>query len=173
MVRSKPITPDAVRPGRDGEVMMTWKMRTLDRDEWAEATRLLSIVGERYPVLGAHPAKPLAIGTGDQLKTRGREIGLTEEQVGLVMVRVVRTSKYLAALARGGSRYDLDGAIAGEVTSSERIYAARVLAKRRERRLASGSPAPEESGDASERSEAAGSELKPELKSETKGDLAA
>ncbi len=144
---------------------MTWKIRTLDRDDWAEATRLLSVAGERYPVLVAQPAKPLAIGTGDQLKSRGGEIGLTEEQVGLVMVRVVRTSKYLAALARGGPRYDLDGEIAGEVTASERIYAARVLAKRRERRLASASPASEGSGDAGAWSEAA--------EPEPKGDRAA
>ncbi|OZB20996.1 ProQ/FINO family protein, partial [Acidiphilium sp. 34-64-41] len=95
---------------------MAWQWRTLDRDKWNEASELLEIVAARYPVLVARPAKPLAIGTGDRLKTMRAEVGLTEEQADLVLVRVTRTSSYLAALARGGPRYDLEGEIAGEVS---------------------------------------------------------
>lgn len=113
---------------------MAWKWRTLDRERWAEAGELLAILGARYPVLVGRPTKPLAIGTGDRLKVGGAEIGLTEDQVYLAMVRITRTSSYLAALARGGPRYDLDGEIAGEVSAPDRNIAAKVLAARRERR---------------------------------------
>jgi ProQ/FINO family. len=115
---------------------MAWQWRTLDRDKWNEASELLDIVAARYPVLVARPAKPLAIGTGDRLKTMRAEVGLTEEQADLVLVRVTRTSSYLAALARGGPRYDLEGEIAGEVSEAERKAAGAVLAARRARRRA-------------------------------------
>lgn len=124
---------------------MAWKWRTLDRERWSEAGELLTVLAARYPVLVERPTKPLAIGTGDRLKVGGAEIGLTEDQVDLAMVRITRTSSYLAALARGGPRYDLDGAIAGEVSAPDRNIAAKVLAARRARRqrneamLASGS----------------------------------
>jgi len=111
-----------------------WQARTLDPDQWAEAGNLLNMLAARYPVLGARPAKPMAIGTGDRLKAAGAEIGLTEEQADLVMVRITRASSYLAALARGGPRYDLDGSVAGEVSSSERKLATAILAGRRVRR---------------------------------------
>ena len=115
---------------------MAWQWRTLDRDKWYEASELLDIVAARYPVLVARPAKPLAIGTGDRLKTMRAEVGLTEEQADLVLVRVTRTSSYLAALTRGGPRYDLEGEIAGEVSEAERKAAGAVLAARRARRRA-------------------------------------
>jgi len=111
-----------------------WQARTLDPDQWAEAGNLLNTLAARYPVLVARPAKPMAIGTGDRLKAAGAEIGLTEEQADLVMVRITRASSYLAALARGGPRYDLDGSVAGEVSSSERKVATAILAARRVRR---------------------------------------
>lgn len=113
---------------------MAWKWRTLDRERWTEAGELLAILGARYPVLVARPTKPLAIGTGDRLKVGGAEIGLTEDQVDLAMVRITRTSSYLAALTRGGPRFDLDGEIAGEVSVPDRNIAAKVLAARRARR---------------------------------------
>jgi sRNA-binding protein len=115
---------------------MAWQWRTLDRDKWNEASELLDIVAARYPVLVARPAKPLAIGTGDRLKTMRADVGLTEEQADLVLVRVTRTSSYLAALARGGPRYDIEGEIAGEVSEEERKAAGAVLAARRARRRA-------------------------------------
>jgi sRNA-binding protein len=113
---------------------MAWKWRTLAREQWTEASELLDIVALRYPVLVARPAKPLAVGTGDRLKACGHELGLTEDQADLVMVRVTRTSSYLAALARGGHRYDLDGGIAGEVSAQDRKAAAAILAARRAKR---------------------------------------
>ncbi|MDD2878354.1 MAG: ProQ/FINO family protein [Acidiphilium sp.] len=113
---------------------MAWKWRALVREEWAEASELLGLVAVRYPVLTARPAKPLAIGTSDRLKVGGAEIGLTEDQVNLVMVRLTRALSYLAALARGGPRYDLDGGISGEVSAKERKWAASVLTARRKRR---------------------------------------
>ena len=113
---------------------MVWKWRTLDREQWAEAGKLLDIVTVRYPVLAERPSKPLAIGTGDRLKAAAAEIGLTEEQADLAMVRITRTSSYLAALARGGPRYDLEGKIAGEVSAAQRKAAGALLAARRVKR---------------------------------------
>jgi len=68
------------------------------------------------------------------------------------MVRVTRTSSYLAALARGGHRYDLDGGIAGEVSAQDRKTAAAILTARRAKRarneaaIARGSPGSDHPG---------------------------
>ncbi len=108
---------------------MAWKWRNLDHEQWLEAGALLEIVAARYPVLVARPAKPLAIGTGERLKVGAAEIGLTEDQADLVMVRIARTSSYLAALARGGGGFSLagDGLVFGAVCG-EAVYA--LLARR-------------------------------------------
>jgi sRNA-binding protein len=87
-------------------------------------TSLIRAVVELWPVFvadGWRPHKPLAIGIDKQLVDTGVLKGW---EAALVLRHYVRRRMYVAAVAAGGYRYNLDGTIAGEV-SAEHIAAAK------------------------------------------------
>jgi hypothetical protein len=67
---------------------------------------------------------PLAIGAHDQLTG----LGLSAEAVGGLLRWWTRRRAYHAALAKGGSRYNLDASVAGPVSDEDQAHAGRKAA---------------------------------------------
>jgi sRNA-binding protein len=91
---------------------------------------ILELLKARYPVLCAHPMKPLAIGTSDRLSECAAQLGLTRDDIQLAMIRHTRSRSYFASVAQGGARYNLAGEIEGEVDPSQ-AKAAQIIIDRR------------------------------------------
>jgi len=77
--------------------------------------------------------RPLKVGIGDDLVARG-VLGAREANAALK--RYVDRLMYQKCLAAGGARIDLEGDVAGEVSSEQRCRAERLLARIEARQLA-------------------------------------
>jgi sRNA-binding protein len=112
----------------------------------AAATALLHASGIRqrfahlatlFPaVFSAEPwqaHRPLKVGIGDDLVARG-VLGVPEANAALK--GYVDRLMYQKCLAAGGARIDLEGNVAGEVSSEQRYRAERLLARIKARQLA-------------------------------------
>jgi sRNA-binding protein len=69
---------------------------------------------------------PLAIGAHDQLTG----LGLSAEAVGGLLRWWTRRRAYHAALAKGGSRYNLDASVAGPISDEDQAHAGRKVSDR-------------------------------------------
>lgn len=94
----------------------------------------LRLLGERFAVF--REGKPLAIGIHKSLREAVPEFDVN--RIRAVLGNHVRSTRYLKAVSQGGARFDLTGAVAGEVTEEQRAQAAtelkaryRVVAERR------------------------------------------
>jgi hypothetical protein len=72
-------------------------------------------------VFDADKPAPLAIGVHEQLT----ELGLSAKETGDLLRWWTRRHQYYAALARGGSRYNLDASVAGPVSTEDQAHAGR------------------------------------------------
>jgi sRNA-binding protein len=77
--------------------------------------------------------RPLKVGIGDDLVARGL---LGAPEVNAALKGYVNRLMYQKCLAAGGSRIDLDGNVAGEVSSEHRCHAERLIARINARQLA-------------------------------------
>jgi len=77
--------------------------------------------------------RPLKVGIGNDLVARG-VFGARE--VNAALKRYVGRLTYQKCLAAGGARVDLDGNVAGEVSSEQRCRAERMVARIKARQLA-------------------------------------
>jgi sRNA-binding protein len=77
--------------------------------------------------------RPLKVGIGNDLVARG-VFGARE--VNAALKRYVDRLTYQECLAAGGARIDLDGNVAGEVSSEQRCRAERMVARIKARQLA-------------------------------------
>ena len=87
-------------------------------------------------VFSAEPRQahhPLKVGIGDDLVARGV---LGAREVNAALKRYVDRLTYQECLAAGGARIDLDGNVAGEVSSEHRCRAERMVARIKARQLA-------------------------------------
>jgi sRNA-binding protein len=98
--------------------------------------------------------RPLKVGIGKDLVARG-VFGARE--VNAVLKRYVERLTYQKCLAPGGARVDLDGHVAGEVSSEQRSRAERMVGRNEARQLAVGAAAKAEAVS----KEAAGQALRP------------
>ena len=80
----------------------------------SELTRLRA----EYPILRDHA--PLAIGIREHLKPL---INLSSQKTHKAIYFICHHTKYLKAIAAGGSRHNLDGTINGEVTRGQAEHA--------------------------------------------------
>jgi ProP effector len=76
--------------------------------------------------------RPLKIGIGNDLVARGV---LGQREVNAALKRYVDRSMYQKCLAAGGARVDLEGNVAGEVSSEHRCRAERLVARIEARQL--------------------------------------
>jgi sRNA-binding protein len=79
------------------------------------------------------PHRPLKVGIGDDLVARGL---LSAPEVNAALKGYVNRLMYQKCLAAGGTRIDLDGNGAGEVSSEHRCHAERLIARVKARQLA-------------------------------------
>jgi hypothetical protein len=94
-----------------------------------EMDRLQTMLREKYPaVFKTPPVVPLAYGVDRQIMA---EQGLTMAQVRSALGFWINGIRYLTAIARGGSRYSLDGKTDGVVTDAEAAAARTRLAARK------------------------------------------
>jgi sRNA-binding protein len=77
--------------------------------------------------------RPLKVGIGNDLVARGV---FGARQVNAALKRYVDRLTYQECLAAGGARIDLDGNVAGEVSSEQRCRAERMVARIKARQLA-------------------------------------
>jgi sRNA-binding protein len=77
--------------------------------------------------------RPLKVGIGDELVARG-VLGALE--VNAALKEYVDRLMYQKCLAAGGARFDLEGNVAGEVSSGQRYRASRLVARIKARQLA-------------------------------------
>jgi ProP effector len=77
--------------------------------------------------------RPLKVGIGNDLVARGV---FGARQVNVALKRYVDRLTYQECLAAGGARVDLDGNVAGEVSSEQRCRAERMVARIKARQLA-------------------------------------
>jgi ProP effector len=76
---------------------------------------------------------PLKVGIGDELVARGV---LSAPEVNAALKQYVDRLMYQKCLAAGGARFDLEGNVAGEVSSGQRYRASRLVARIKARQLA-------------------------------------
>jgi sRNA-binding protein len=76
--------------------------------------------------------RPLKIGIGNELVAR-RVLGAKE--VNAALKQYVDRLMYQKCLAAGGARFDLEGNVAGEVSSEQRFRASRLVARIKARQL--------------------------------------
>jgi len=97
----------------------------------------IALLAALFPaVFSAEPwqaHRPLKVGIGDDLVARGV---LGEQEVNGALKGYVNRLMYQKCLAAGGARIDLDGNIAGEVSSEQRCRAERLIARIEARQLA-------------------------------------
>jgi sRNA-binding protein len=87
-------------------------------------------------VFSAEPSRvhrPLKVGIGDDLVARGV---LGAREVNAALKRYVDRLMYQKCLAAGGARVDLEGNVAGEVSSEHRCRAESLVARIKARQLA-------------------------------------
>jgi sRNA-binding protein len=77
--------------------------------------------------------RPLKIGIGNELVTRGV---LGAREVNAALKQYVDRLMYQKCLAAGGTRFDLEGNVAGEVSREQRCRAIRLVARIKARQLA-------------------------------------
>jgi ProP effector len=77
--------------------------------------------------------RPLKVGIGDDLVARGV---LGAREVNAALKGYVNRLMYQKCLAAGGARIDLDGNVAGEVSSEHRCHAEKLIARIGARQLA-------------------------------------
>jgi sRNA-binding protein len=77
--------------------------------------------------------RPLKVGVGDELVARGV---LGAREVDAVLKQYVDRLMYQKCLAAGGARFDLEGNVAGEVSSGQRCRAGRLVARIKARQFA-------------------------------------
>src|SRR4029077_17920485 len=77
--------------------------------------------------------RPLKVGIGDELVARGV---LGAREVNAALKQYVDRLKYQKCLAAGGARFDLEGNLAGEVSTQQRCRASRMVARIKARELA-------------------------------------
>ena len=82
------------------------------------------------PAFRLRPVQPLAIGVHEELLTEPA-CPHTADEVRMAVRYYVQKTDYLRAVLNGGHRVNLDGSIAGEITSAERADAERRLAWRK------------------------------------------
>jgi ProP effector len=86
--------------------------------------------------------RPLKVGIGDDLVARGV---LGAPEVNAALKRYVDRLMYQKCLAAGGARIDLEGNVAGDVSSEQRCHAERLIARIKARQLAETAAAEAES----------------------------
>jgi sRNA-binding protein len=77
--------------------------------------------------------RPLKVGVGDELAARGV---LGAREVNAALKQYVDRLMYQKCLAAGGARFDLEGNVAGEVSSGQRYRARRLVARIKARQSA-------------------------------------
>src|SRR5689334_25434062 len=93
-----------------------------------DAEVLKATLIERYPHLFAvDPPRPLASGIHRVL---AEQTGAPMPVLRLALARLTRRKAYLAALAAGGPRYDIDGKLAGVISSDDQQAAVKALRSR-------------------------------------------
>jgi sRNA-binding protein len=86
--------------------------------------------------------RPLKVGIGDELVARGV---LGAPEVNAALKQYVDRLMYQKCLAAGGARFDLEGNLAGEVSSEQRCRARRLVARIKARQLTQATAAKAES----------------------------
>lgn len=94
-------------------------MAGTERDETQEHVFSLATLKERFPVFRDY--RPLAIGIHKAIRAMLPEVDAG--QLKLAMRRHVGSTRYLKSISQGGSRFDLEGNPAGEVTGEQRQQA--------------------------------------------------
>jgi sRNA-binding protein len=97
---------------------------------WARLNATLAILRERFPAGFCDPPVPLAIGARQAIRAELRN-EIPAQALHFAMRFWTSQDEYLAAVAAGEARRNLDGSIAGEVDARHREQAAEALAKRR------------------------------------------
>jgi sRNA-binding protein len=87
--------------------------------------------------------RPLKVGIGDELVTRGV---LGGREVNAALEQYVDRLMYQKCLAAGGARFDLEGNVAGEVSREQRCRAIRLVARIKARQLAEAATAKAKAG---------------------------
>lgn len=94
----------------------------------SQAQLTLRGLAERYPAVFGSPPRPLKIGIYEDMlrdlcdeRAAGRLRSLLAKHTGL--------PAYLAEVAKGGARFDLSGAPAGEISPEAQAYAAETLSE--------------------------------------------
>jgi sRNA-binding protein len=85
-----------------------------------------------------HAHRPLKVGIGNDLVARGV---LGEQEVKAALKRYVNRLMYQKCLAAGGARVDLEGNVAGEVSTDQRCRAEGLVARIKARQVAEAAPA--------------------------------
>jgi sRNA-binding protein len=99
---------------------------TAEKTRSQQASELLVVLRERWPLTFCEPRRPFAVGIDKEI--RGLLGGETSKRtLRLVMHQWTRHPDYLAALARGEPRINLDGSEAGVPTEDERLHGAQRL----------------------------------------------
>lgn len=90
-----------------------------------EPPAVLTVLRTCFPVLAQN--RPLALGIDQAMQRRCPSY--SRRRVRTALRLHTRTPAYLAAVARGGVRYDLDGVAVTLITSKHREHAQRLLAQ--------------------------------------------
>ncbi|MBU6272585.1 MAG: hypothetical protein KGQ67_14865 [Betaproteobacteria bacterium] len=88
------------------------------------------MLATRFPALFGGPARPLKLRIQADIQQRAPGV-FTREQLSAFLRRHTGQTAYLSAMARGGQRFDLDGAPAGEIAAEHREAAATEVQRRR------------------------------------------
>ncbi len=92
----------------------------------AQPNQLLDALSQRYAVI--KEGKPLAVGIHKAIIAIEPDISVPQLKVALK--RHTNSTRYLKAVATGADRYDLAGAVAGNVTEEQKALAAETLKDR-------------------------------------------
>src|SRR5690348_13846313 len=93
-----------------------------------DAEVLKATLIDRYPHLFAvNPPRPLASGIHRVL---AEQTGAPKPVLKLALTKLTRRKAYLAALSAGGPRYDIDGKLAGVISSDDQQAAVKALRSR-------------------------------------------
>jgi ProP effector len=85
---------------------------------------------QRFPALFAGAPKPLKLRIQADIQEQAPGL-FTKQALSAFLRRYTGTTAYLAAIARGGARFGLDGEPSGELSEEHRRIAAEELARRR------------------------------------------
>src|SRR5689334_11131379 len=119
------ISPDEQR-AREAADQEAKRVRIAVLAKDAEALKISLI--DRYPHLFAvDPPRPLASGIHRVL---AEQTGAPMPVLRLALAKLTRRNAYLAALGAGGPRYDIDGKLAGVISSDDQQAAVKALRSR-------------------------------------------